>query len=90
MGRADHEDAVHDGRHQRDDPGRDTEASNVRLSTSPKPDKKVNPTTVPMITVMARQLKYWRIPHKVRVRPRRVGRLAKAAHVLQNYEATAG
>jgi hypothetical protein len=36
------------------------------------------------------QLKYWRILHKVRVSPRRVGRLAKAIHVLQNYEATAG
>jgi hypothetical protein len=32
------------------------------------------------------QLKYWRILHKVRVSPRRVGRLAKAIHVLQNYE----
>lgn len=36
------------------------------------------------------QLKYWRILHKVRISPRRVGRLAKAIHVLQNYEATAG
>ncbi len=36
------------------------------------------------------QLKYWRILHKVRVSPRRVGRLAKAIHVLQNYEATTG
>ena len=36
------------------------------------------------------QLKYWRILHKVRVSPRRVGRLAKAIHVLQNYESTAG
>jgi len=36
------------------------------------------------------QLKCWRILHKVRVSPRRVGRLAKAVHVLQNYEATAG
>jgi hypothetical protein len=36
------------------------------------------------------QLKYWRILHKVRVSPRRIGRLAKAIHVLQNYEATAG
>jgi hypothetical protein len=36
------------------------------------------------------QLKYWRILHKVRVSPRRVGQLAKAIHVLQNYEATAG
>jgi len=36
------------------------------------------------------QLKYWRILHKVRVSPRRVGRLAKAIHVLQNYEGTAG
>jgi hypothetical protein len=36
------------------------------------------------------QLKYWRILHKVRVSPRRVGRLAKAIHVLQNYEVTAG
>jgi hypothetical protein len=35
------------------------------------------------------QLKYWRILHKVRVSPRRIGRLAKAIHVLQNYEATA-
>jgi hypothetical protein len=33
------------------------------------------------------QLKYWRVLHKVRVSPRRVGRLAKAIHVLQNYEA---
>lgn len=36
------------------------------------------------------QLKYWRILHKVRVSPRRVGRLAKAIHVLQNYEAATG
>lgn len=36
------------------------------------------------------QLKYWRVLHKVRVSPHRVGRLAKAIHVLQNYEATAG
>jgi hypothetical protein len=36
------------------------------------------------------QLKYWRILHEVRVGPRGVGRLAKAIHVLQNYEATAG
>lgn len=36
------------------------------------------------------QLKYWRILHKVRVSPRGVGRLAKAIHALQNYEATAG
>jgi hypothetical protein len=36
------------------------------------------------------QLKYWRILHKVRVSPRRIGRLAKAIHVLQNYEITAG
>jgi hypothetical protein len=36
------------------------------------------------------QLKYWRILRKLRVSPRRVGRLAKAIHVLQNYEATAG
>jgi hypothetical protein len=36
------------------------------------------------------QLKYWRVLHKVRVSPRRVGRLAKAIHVSQNYEATAG
>jgi hypothetical protein len=35
------------------------------------------------------QLKYWRVLHKVRVSPRRIGRLAKAIHVLQNYEATA-
>jgi hypothetical protein len=34
------------------------------------------------------QLKYWRVLHKVRVSPRRIGRLAKAIHVLQNYEAT--
>ncbi len=36
------------------------------------------------------QLKYWRVLHKVSTCPRRVGRLAKAIHVLQNYEATAG
>jgi hypothetical protein len=36
------------------------------------------------------QLKYWRILHKVRVSPRRIGRLAKAIHVLQNYEAATG
>ena len=36
------------------------------------------------------QLKYWRILHKVRISPRRIGRLAKAIHVLQNYEVTAG
>jgi hypothetical protein len=36
------------------------------------------------------QLKYWRILHKLRARPHRAGRLAKAIHVLQNYEVTAG
>jgi hypothetical protein len=36
------------------------------------------------------QLKYWRVLHKVRISPRRVGRLAKAIHVLQNYEIAAG
>ena len=36
------------------------------------------------------QLKHWRILRKVRVSPRRIGRLAKAIHVLQNYEATTG
>jgi hypothetical protein len=36
------------------------------------------------------QLKYWRILHKVRVSPHRIGRLAKAIHVLQNYEAATG
>ena len=35
------------------------------------------------------QLNYWRIPHKVRVSPRRVDRLTKAIHVPQNYEVTA-
>ena len=36
------------------------------------------------------QLKSWRILHKVRVSPRRIGRLAKAIHVLQNYEIATG
>ena len=36
------------------------------------------------------QLKYWRFLHKVRVSPRRVGRLANAIHVLQKYEVSAG
>lgn len=36
------------------------------------------------------QLKTWRVLRKVRVSPRRTGRLAKAIHVLQNYEATTG
>jgi hypothetical protein len=36
------------------------------------------------------QLKYWRILHKLRCSPHRAGRLTKAIHVLQNYEATAG
>lgn len=36
------------------------------------------------------QLKHWRILHKVRVSPRRIGRIAKAIHVLQNHEVTAG
>jgi hypothetical protein len=36
------------------------------------------------------QLKYWRILHKLRCSPHRAGRLAKAIHVLQNYEAAAG
>lgn len=36
------------------------------------------------------QLKCRRILYEVRVSPRGVGRLAKAIHVLQNYEATAG
>ncbi|SER93077.1 DDE superfamily endonuclease [Actinokineospora terrae] len=35
-------------------------------------------------------LKTWRVLRKVRVNPRRIGRLAKAIHVLQNHEATAG
>jgi len=36
------------------------------------------------------QLKTWRILRKLRCCPRRAGRLAKAIHVLQNYEVTAG
>jgi hypothetical protein len=36
------------------------------------------------------QLKYWRILHKLRTSPHRAGRLAKAIHMLQNYEATTG
>lgn len=36
------------------------------------------------------QLKTWRILRKLRCCPRRAGRLAKAIHVLQNYEITAG
>jgi hypothetical protein len=36
------------------------------------------------------QLKYWHILHKVRVSPHRIGRLAKAIHVLQNYESATG
>jgi hypothetical protein len=36
------------------------------------------------------QLKHWRILHKVRVSPRRTSRLAKAIHVLQNYELANG
>jgi hypothetical protein len=36
------------------------------------------------------QLKHWRILHKLRCSPHRAGRLAKAIHVLQNYEITAG
>lgn len=36
------------------------------------------------------QLKTWRILRKVRVSPRRVGRLAKAIHVLQNHETATG
>ena len=36
------------------------------------------------------QLKQWRILRKLRCCPRRTGRLAKAIHVLQNYETTAG
>ena len=36
------------------------------------------------------QLKTWHILHKLRCCPRRAGRLAKAIHVLQNYEITAG
>jgi DDE superfamily endonuclease len=36
------------------------------------------------------QLKHWRILHKLRCCPHRAGRLAKAIHVLQNYETTAG
>jgi hypothetical protein len=36
------------------------------------------------------QLKTWRILRKLRCCPRRAGRLAKAIHVLQNYELTAG
>jgi hypothetical protein len=36
------------------------------------------------------QLKTWRILRKLRCCLRRAGRLAKAIHVLQNYEVTAG
>lgn len=36
------------------------------------------------------QLKTWRILRKLRCCPRRAGRLAKAIHVLQNYEISAG
>lgn len=36
------------------------------------------------------QLKSWRILRKLRCSPHRTGRLAKAIHVLQNYETTAG
>src|SRR3954469_9188247 len=36
------------------------------------------------------QLKTWHILRKLRCCPRRAGRLAKAIHVLQNYEVTAG
>jgi hypothetical protein len=36
------------------------------------------------------QLKTWRILRKLRCCPRRAGQLAKAIHVLQNYEITAG
>jgi DDE superfamily endonuclease/Helix-turn-helix of DDE superfamily endonuclease len=35
------------------------------------------------------QLKQWHVLHKYRSSPHRVGRLAKAIHVLQNYELTA-
>jgi hypothetical protein len=36
------------------------------------------------------QLKCWRILHKLRTSPHCAGRLAKAIHVLQNYEVTTG
>jgi hypothetical protein len=36
------------------------------------------------------QLKHWRLLRKLRCSTHRAGRLAKAIHVLQNYEATAG
>ena len=36
------------------------------------------------------QLKYWHILHKLRCSPHRAGHLAKAIHVLQNYEITVG
>jgi len=36
------------------------------------------------------QLKYWRILHKLRCSTHHAGRLAKAIHVLQNHEVTAG
>jgi hypothetical protein len=36
------------------------------------------------------QLKCWRVLRKLRCCPRRAGRLAKAIHVLQNYEVAAG
>jgi hypothetical protein len=36
------------------------------------------------------QLKSWRVLRKLRCCPRRAGRLAKAIHVLQNYEVSAG
>jgi hypothetical protein len=36
------------------------------------------------------QLKTWRVLRKLHCCPRRAGRLAKAIHVLQNYEVAAG
>jgi hypothetical protein len=36
------------------------------------------------------QLKHWNVLREYRSSPHRVGRLAKAIHVLQNYEVTAG
>jgi hypothetical protein len=51
----------------------------IRPMHGPEGDRRSNATILP-----------GRILHKLRCSPRRAGRLAKAIHVLQNYETTAG
>jgi hypothetical protein len=75
------------------DPARETVITPYKGKNKPESQKDANRAHARLRSPGERanaQLKYWRILHKVRVSPRRVGRLAKAIHVLQNYDTTAG